>query len=151
MASQWEPTRRYAIAGPLGLGPQVYVVEALVVAVTVVAAWRQRGSGPARPIATGIVASLLFTPYVGFQDFAVLVVASWLLIRSQVTAFQVGLLVVGYALLELALVVLAIPILAAEALLLLSLAANPRLPAVAPFGDVARARAPANARNRDVP
>ncbi len=151
MASQWEPTRRYAIAGPLGLGPQVYVVEALVVAVTVVAAWRQRGSGPARPIATGIVASLLFTPYVGFQDFAVLVVAGWLLIRSQVTAFQVGLLVVGYALLELALVVLAIPILLAEALLLLSLAANPRLPAVAPFGDVARARVPANARNRDVP
>jgi hypothetical protein len=151
MASQWEPTRRYAIAGPLGLGPQVYVVEALVVAVTVVAAWRQRGSGPARPIATGIVASLLFTPYVGFQDFAVLVVAGWLLIRSQVTAFQVGLLVVGYALLELALVVLAIPILAADALLLLSLAANPRAPAVAPFGDVAGARVPANAGNRDVP
>jgi hypothetical protein len=88
---------------------------------------------------------------VGFQDFAVLVVAGWLLIRSQATAFQVGLLVVGYALLELALVVLAIPILAAEALLLLSLAANPRLPAVAPFGDVAGARVPANAGNRDVP
>ena len=33
VASQWEPTRRYAIAGPLGLGPQVYVVEAIVVAV----------------------------------------------------------------------------------------------------------------------
>jgi hypothetical protein len=145
MASQWEPTRRYAIAGPLGLGPQVYLVEALVVAVTVVAAWRQRGSGPARPIAIGIVASLLFTPYVGFQDFAVLVVAGWLLIRSQATAFQVGLLVVGYALLELALVVLAIPILAAETLLLLSLATNQRLPAVAPFGDLSRARMPANA------
>src|SRR5437588_10351886 len=24
LASQWEPTRRYAIAGPLGLGPQLY-------------------------------------------------------------------------------------------------------------------------------
>jgi hypothetical protein len=122
LASQWEPTRRYAIAGPLGLGPQVYVVEALVVAVASFAAWRQRGSGPARPIATGIVASLLFTPYVGFQDFALLVVAGWLLIRSGVTTFQVVLLVVGYALLELALVVLAVPILVGEALLLLSLA-----------------------------
>ncbi len=122
LASQWEPTRRYAIAGPFGLGPQVYAVEAIVVVVAVVAAWRQRGAGPARPFATGIVASLLFTPYVGFQDFAMLVVAGWLVIRSGATTFQVVLLVGGYALLELALVVLAVPILAAEALLLLSLA-----------------------------
>jgi len=125
LASQWEPTRRYAIAGPLGLGPQVYFVEAVVVAVAAVAAWRQRGAGPARPIATGIVASLLLTPYVGFQDFAMLVVAGWLIIRSGATTFQVVLLVVGYALLELALVVLAVPILVAEALLLLSLALPP--------------------------
>src|SRR5436190_23259679 len=121
LASQWEPTRRYAISGPLGLGPQVYVVEAIVVAVAVVAAWRQRGQGAARPIATGIVASLLFTPYVGFQDFAVLVVAGWLVIRSRATVAQMVLLVAGYALLELALVVLAVPVLGAEAALLASL------------------------------
>jgi len=65
---------------------------------------------------------LLFTPYVGFQDFAMLVVAGWLLIRSGATSVQVALMVVGYALLELALVVLAVPILLAEAALLLSLA-----------------------------
>ena len=29
LASQWEPTRRYAVAGPLGLGPQIYVVQAI--------------------------------------------------------------------------------------------------------------------------
>jgi hypothetical protein len=121
LASQWEPTRRYAIAGPLGLGPQVYLVEALVVTVAVLAAWRQRNTGASRPIATGIVASLLFTPYVGFQDFAMLVVAGWLVVRSGATSFQVALLVVGYALLELALVVLAVPILVAEACLLVSL------------------------------
>jgi glycosyl transferase family 87 len=131
LASQWEPTRRYAIAGPLGLGPQVYAVEAVVVLVAVFAAWRQRGRGPALPIATGIVASLLFTPYVGFQDFAMLVVAGWLVIRAGATPFQVGLMVAGYALLELALVVLAVPILVAEALFLLSLAAHPRAPAAA--------------------
>jgi hypothetical protein len=124
IASQWEPTRRYAIAGPLGLGPQLYLVQSLVVAVAVVAAWRQRRGGVARPIATGLVASLLFTPYVGFQDFAMLVVAGWLLIRSGATSVQVALMVVGYALLELALVVLAIPILLAEAALLASLAAS---------------------------
>jgi hypothetical protein len=122
VASQWEPTRRYAIAGPLGLGPQIYVVEAIVVTIACVAAWRQRGGSVERPIATGLVASLLFTPYVGFQDFAMLVVAGWLVIRSGVTVFQTVLLVAGYALLELALVVLAVPILIAEALLLLSLA-----------------------------
>ena len=121
LASQWEPTRRYAIAGPLGLGPQVYAVEALVVGIAVVAAWRQRGGGTALPIATGIVASLLFTPYVGFQDFAMLVVAGWLVIRAGATPVQVGLMIVGYALLELALVVLAVPILLAEGCLLLSM------------------------------
>jgi hypothetical protein len=120
-AAQWEPTRRYAIAGPLGLGPQLYGVQGVVVTVAVVAAWRQRHMGPARPIATGILASLLFTPYVGFQDFAMLVLAGWLLIRSGATSVQVALMVVGYALLELALVVLAVPILVAEALLLGSL------------------------------
>lgn len=132
LASQWEPTRRYAIAGPLGLGPQVYVAEILVAAVAVAAAWRQRGSDVSRPIATGIVASLLFTPYVGFQDFAMLVVAGWLVTRSGATASQVALMVVGYALLELALVVLAVPILVAEALLLASLAWAPPRPARSP-------------------
>ena len=39
LASQWEPTRRYAIAGPLGLGLQVYAVEAIVVVIAIVAAW----------------------------------------------------------------------------------------------------------------
>ena len=121
LAAQWEPTRRYAIAGPLGLGPQVFVVEAIVVVVALVAAWRQRNLPVGLPIATGLVASLLFTPYVGFQDFAMLVVAGWLVVRSGATAAQIVLLVVGYALLELALVVLAVPILLAEACFLLSM------------------------------
>src|SRR2546428_454259 len=114
--------RGYDCAGPLRLGPQVSGVQAIVVGVTLVAAWRQRHLGLARPIATGIVASLLFSPYVGFQDFAMLLVAGWLLVRSGATPVQVGLMLVGYALLELALIVLAVPILLAEAALLLSLA-----------------------------
>ena len=132
IASQWEPTRRYALDGPLGTGPYIYVLQALVVAVAVLASWRQRNASMARPIAIGLVTSLLFTPYVGFQDFAMLVVAGWLVVRSGASAVQIGILVIGYALLELALVVLAVPILLAEGALLVSLlwrgrlTANPR-------------------------
>jgi hypothetical protein len=122
LASQWEPTRRYAIAGPLGFGPQLYVVQAIVVATALVASSRHRHSGIGIPIAIGITASLLFTPYVGFQDFAMLVVAGWLIVRGRPNPWQVALLVVGYLLLELALLVMAVPILLAEAILLLSLA-----------------------------
>ena len=118
----WDITRRYAISGVLGLGPVLTVVQAVVVAVTVLAAWRHRGKGPELPVAAGIVGSLLFTPYLGFQDFLMLVVAGWLILRGGATYVQVGLLVAGYALLQLALVVLAVPILLAEALLLGSLA-----------------------------
>jgi len=126
LASQWEPTRRYAIDGPLGPGPHMYVLQAVVVASAVLASWRQRHGDAARPFAIGLVASLLFTPYVGFQDFAMLVVAGWLTLRSRPSGVQVGILVIGYALLELALVVLAVPILLAEGCLLLSFLSGSR-------------------------
>ena len=74
------------------------------------------------PIAAGIVGSLLFTPYVGFQDFAILFVAGWLILRSKPSEWQVGALVVGFVLLELSLVLLPALILLVESLLLLSLA-----------------------------
>jgi len=118
----WDITRRYSISGPLGLGPILTVTQVVVVAMTLLAAWRRRGSGPELPMAAGIVGSLLATPYLGFQDFVMLIVAGWLVIRGGATAWQVALLVVGYALLQLSLVVLAIPILLAEAALLASLA-----------------------------
>jgi glycosyl transferase family 87 len=117
----WDITRRYSISGPLGLGPLLNATQVLVVIVTLLVAWRHRHSGAEVPMAAGLVGSLLFTPYLGFQDFLMLVVAGWLLLRTRLNAWQVGLLVAGYALLQLALVVLAIPILLAEALLLASL------------------------------
>ena len=132
LAAQWEITRRYAVAGPLGLGLQLYAVQAVVVAAAAYASWRHRGGSVALPVAAGISASLLFTPYVGFQDFALLIVAGWLVLRSRPSPWQVGLLVIGYALLELALLVLAVPILLAEAAFLISLA----LPATQPPRDL---------------
>jgi hypothetical protein len=121
----WDITRRYSISGPLGLGPLLNITQVVVVAVALVTAWRRRAQGPEIPMAAGILGSLLATPYLGFQDFLMLIVAGWLVLRAGATSFQVGLLVVGYALLQLALVVLAIPILVAEAWLLLSLAWTP--------------------------
>jgi hypothetical protein len=121
----WDITRRYSISGPLGLGPLLTVTQIGVVAIALFAASRHRGEGPELPMAAGIVGSLLATPYLGFQDFLMLVVAGWLVLRGGATSLQVGLMVVGYALLQLALVVLAIPILIAEALFLLSLLWDP--------------------------
>ena len=118
-SSAWDITRRYSISGPLGLGWPLRVAEVAVLVVSVVAAWQQRHSLE-RVLAVGILGSLLFTPYLGFQDFLMLFVAGWLLVRSGATGVQVIILVVGYALLELALVVLAVPILIAECCLLLS-------------------------------
>jgi hypothetical protein len=122
LASQWEITRRYAFSGLVGTGPPLYVSEAIVAAVTLLAAWRHRGASAAMPIAAGIVGSLLFTPYVGFQDFAMLFVAGWLILRSEHSEWQVGALVIGFVLLELSLVLLPALILSVESLLLISLA-----------------------------
>ena len=121
VASQWEITRSYAVSGLIGAGPQLYVAQAIVAVATLAAAWLWRGYGTAIPIVAGITGSLLFTPYVGFQDFAMLVLAGWLVAREHPGPWQVALLVVGFALLQLVLVVLAVPILAAEVLLLASL------------------------------
>ena len=117
----WDITRQYSISGHLGLGLALHVVQVVVVAVALLAAWRHRARGPEIPIAAGIAGSLLSTPYLGFQDFLMLIVAGWLVLRGGATAWQVGLMVVGYALLQLALFVLAFPIILAEALFLLSM------------------------------
>ncbi|HXI97157.1 MAG TPA: glycosyltransferase family 87 protein [Candidatus Acidoferrum sp.] len=121
----WDITRHFSISGPLGLGPTLTVTQVAVVALTLLAAWRRKGGGPELPMAAGIVGSLLTTPYLGFQDFLMLIVAGWLVLRGGATTWQVVLLVVGYALLQLSLVVLSVPILIAEAALLVSLAWPP--------------------------
>jgi len=127
----WDITRRYSISGPLGLGPILNVAQLAVVAVALLAAWRRRREGPEIPIAAGIAASLLATPYLGFQDFLMLIVAGWLVLRAGATSWQIALMVAGYALLQLVIVVLALPILAAEVLFLLSLLFQPRTRAAA--------------------
>ncbi len=121
LASQWEPTRRYAFAGLVGLGPQLYVVQAIVALATVLAAWRHRHRDAGVAIAAGIVGSLLFTPYVGFQDFAMLFVAGWLILRAVATDWQMGNLAAGFVLLELVLIVNPTLMLVVETTFLVSL------------------------------
>jgi hypothetical protein len=134
----WDITRRYSISGPIGLGPLLNVTQVVVVAVAVVAAWRHRHEGPEIPMAAGIVGSLLATPYLGFQDFVMLVVAGWIVVRAGANAWQLALLVVGYALLQFVIIVLAVPILIAEALLLLSLVGHSLRPAAQAPRDLGR-------------
>lgn len=137
LASQWQITRSYAVSGLIGSGPQLYAAELVAMALSLAAAWRWRGRGAAIPIAAGIVGSLLFTPYVGFQDFAMLVLAGWLVLREQPAPLQVGLLVVVFALLQLVLVVLSVPVILGEVMLLASLVW--RGPQFAPRATVAHA------------
>lgn len=128
----WDITRRYSISGPLGPGVAYDVAAAFAVGLALIAAWRGRARTPEVPIAAGIAGSLLFSPYLGFQDLLMLVVAAWLVIRAGATVAQVVLFVAGYVLLEVALPVLALPTLMAEVGFLVTLAwsrrwdSNPR-------------------------
>ena len=117
----WDITRKYAISGLFGLGPLLTVVQVAGLALTLLIAWRNRATGPEVPMAAGIVGSLLVTPYLGFQDFLMLVPAGWLILRSGPTPWQIGLLVVGYVLLEFCIPIGPVPILVMEGLLLESM------------------------------
>jgi len=101
-AAQWDLGRRYALSGVLGLGPLLYVAQALVLLLTLWTAWRARHGAPDLPVAAGLAGSLLFTPYVGYQDLAVLVPAGWLALRAGAPVWLAGLLAAGYLIVELA-------------------------------------------------
>jgi hypothetical protein len=50
--------------------------------------WRGRGSGPSRPIAIGLIAGVLVSPYVNFYDLSAMVLAAWLILRSSPPRWQ---------------------------------------------------------------
>src|SRR5258706_8909706 len=106
----WDITRRYSISGPIGLGPLLNVAQAVVVVIALVAAWRHRHNGPEIPIAAGIIGSLLATPYLGFQDFVMLIVAGLLLGRARANAWEGALMGVGFAPPPVVIVVLPVPL-----------------------------------------
>ncbi len=67
----------FAIAGVL-----------LVLGASVVVIRRWRGSGPSIPIAVGLLASMLLSPYVNFYDLCAPVLAAWLILRMRPPRWQ---------------------------------------------------------------
>src|SRR5207249_10924434 len=61
---------------------------AAVLGVSAVILWRCRGRDPSRAIAVGLIASVLVSPYVNFYDLSALVLAAWLILRSNPSRWQ---------------------------------------------------------------
>jgi hypothetical protein len=75
---------------------------ALAIALALFVAWKARGTRPELPIAAGLIASVLISPYVGFYDLACLVLAAWLVLRANPPVWQQVMLPIGYVALYLA-------------------------------------------------
>jgi hypothetical protein len=61
---------------------------ALVLGTSILILWRGRGSGPSRPVAIGLIASVLVSPYVNFYDLSALVLTAWLILRTSPPRWQ---------------------------------------------------------------
>ena len=84
------------LSGLLGGGLVAHTAQLGVTAITLVFCWRRRASGPEFPIAAGLCASLLVTPFVHSQDLAMLLPAAWLSLRTAWSPFERALGVTGY-------------------------------------------------------
>ncbi len=109
VAAGWAATRRFTAAGLFGPGPAATVFGLLMAVMAILIARRHRT--PEVAVAAGLMGSLLATPYLGFQDFTVLVLAGWLLLRLRPPAWQLGLGALGYLVLEAALSAGTLPVL----------------------------------------
>ena len=57
-------------------------------ALSLMIAYRNRGAGPEMPIAAGLVGTMLVSPYVNYYDLAALLLAAWLVLRTQPRGWQ---------------------------------------------------------------
>jgi glycosyl transferase family 87 len=89
------------LPGLFGNGWAAALVEGLVIALTLVLAWRRRESGLEFPFAAGLCASMLVATFLHAQDVAVLLPAAWLWLRTTPPAIErvLGLTGFGAALL----------------------------------------------------
>ncbi|HLB76019.1 MAG TPA: hypothetical protein VJO72_03210, partial [Candidatus Dormibacteraeota bacterium] len=87
---------RLTLAGWLGQGLPAHAAQLAVTVITLAVCWRRRAGGPEFPIAAGITASLLVTPFVHAQDLAMLLPAAWLSLRSGWRPFERALGLTGY-------------------------------------------------------
>ena len=72
----------------VGPGPISYVVQAIVIALGIAAAYFNRRASLARLVAIGLVVTMLSATYWHLQDFAILVGAAWLFVRDQPPTWQ---------------------------------------------------------------
>ncbi len=61
---------------------------AAVLAASILILWRGRGRDPSRAIAVGLIAGVLVSPYINFYDLSALVLAAWLILRSNPPRWQ---------------------------------------------------------------
>jgi len=132
VAEAWTATRQFAASGLLGVGPQLTAFQLLVLALVAAVGWRQRWGDTGLLLAAGLAGSSLFTPYIGFQDFVVLVPAGWFVLRMRPPLWQVGLLLLGYLVLYSAVVLGTLPVVLWRLAWLVSLLALPMAAAAAP-------------------
>src|SRR5207302_11463606 len=95
-ACRWVVTQRCTVGGMVGLGPVLIVLQLAIAALTIFSAWRHRGRGIELAMAAGIFGSLLVTPYIGFQDFLMLVLASLMVLREGALPDQEAVMADGY-------------------------------------------------------
>lgn len=60
----------------------------VVLAISTLILWRDRGGGPSLPIAVGLISGVLVSPYVNFYDLSALVLAGWLILRLHPPRWQ---------------------------------------------------------------
>jgi Glycosyltransferase family 87 len=70
---------------PFAIGLAAVVVALAVFGVVTV---RSRGAGPELPVAAGLLASMLVSPYINFYDVSGIVLAAWLILRSHPPRWQ---------------------------------------------------------------
>lgn len=102
------------------------IAEVAVEIVTLFAAFRIRGAPLARVMALGVVGSMLSIPYDHLHDFAVLVPAALLFLRTDPPTWQRAWLLVVWISLELMWPITPLPLLVAQAVWLAMIALPPR-------------------------
>jgi len=88
-----------SVAAILGHGWLAAGAQAILILVTLVAAYRHRREGPELPIVAGLIGSLLVTPFIHLEDLTTVVVAAWLYLRTRPPIEGRIHLALGYALL----------------------------------------------------
>lgn len=120
--------RYFTWAYVVGPGPAGYVIELVVIAIGLVAAYLNRRAPLARLIALGVLTSMMSATYWHLQDFAILVAAAWLFMRDDPRPWQQAWLVVVAVAAELAWPLGPLPVLIAVAVWFVMVAVPRRAP-----------------------